>query len=72
MGAELYQTIRSAVTSIRPDLAGEFNECRTREAIVGFMNRNFPLTKDMIQGSINWNDYMSVKIPEMLKEYFNE
>jgi hypothetical protein len=71
MSAKIYQDIREAVTSIRPDLAAEFSQCRDQESIIGFMNRNFPLTKAMVEKP-DWHHYLTIHIPEMLKTHMRE
>lgn len=70
MSAEIWQRLKQSVLDVRPDLAGEFNNCRDRSSIENFMNKNFPLTEQMVgKGKDNWKEHMSVKIPDMLKEH---
>lgn len=70
MGAELWNKLKEAVLAVKPELANDFSKCRNRDDIVAFMNKNFPLDGKQVQQT-DWHDHMSVKIPEMLREYFS-
>lgn len=66
MSATIYIELELAIKEIRPDLLGEFKQCKDKPTIIRFLNANFPLMNQVEPP--DWGAQLMTKAPDMLRQ----
>lgn len=66
VSAEIWLNIEKAVKEVRPDLVQEFQSCRDKTSICKFLEKNFPLTSEMVEQP-SWSVQLMTKTPDILR-----